>query len=153
MRCKQQTNASKAQQTRSGQPWCLCSKNCLNCLELDWSLLSFFHSCGIFCKFILGHKKWFLFLRHFFEKKNECEGGQFFFIVSDYFSCFPVDSNVKHCVISYTLPLITEIFSRTARWNSVLMFYNITRSVTIAFNALRNAVVWSNLRKLYYNIV
>ena len=30
--------------------------------------------------------------------------------------------------------------------------YNITRAVTIAFNALRNAVVWSNLRKLYYNI-
>jgi len=31
------------------------------------------------------------------------------------------------------------------------MFYNITRAVTIAFNAVRNAVVWSNLRKLYYN--
>ena len=31
------------------------------------------------------------------------------------------------------------------------MFYNITRAVTIAFNALRNVVVWSNLQKLYYN--
>jgi len=29
--------------------------------------------------------------------------------------------------------------------------FNITRAVTIAFNALRNEVVWSNLRKLYYN--
>ena len=32
------------------------------------------------------------------------------------------------------------------------MYYNITRAVTIAFKALRNAVVWSNLRKLNYNI-
>ena len=31
------------------------------------------------------------------------------------------------------------------------MFYNITRAVIIAFKALRNATVWSNLRKLYYN--
>ena len=85
--------------------------------------------------------------------KKRMREGNFFFIVSDFFSCFPVDSMVNHCVISYTLPLITKIFSRTARWNTVLMFYNITRAVTIAFNALRNAVVWSNLRKLYYNIV
>ena len=70
-----------------------------------------------------------------------------------FFSCFPVDSNVKHCVISYILPLITKIFSRSARWNTVLMLNNITRAVTTAFNALRNAVVWSNLRKLYYYIV
>jgi len=33
------------------------------------------------------------------------------------------------------------------------MFYYITRAVTIAFIALRDAVVWSNLPKLYYNIV
>jgi len=38
--------------------------------------------------------------------------------------------------------------------NTVIMFYNDkTRAVTIAFIALRNAVVCSNLRKLYYNIV
>jgi len=75
-------------------------------------------------------------------------------IASDYFfSSFPVDSNVKHCVVSYILPLITKIFSRSAWWNTVLMFYNITRAVTTAFNALRNAVFWSNLRKLYYNIL
>ena len=34
-----------------------------------------------------------------------------------------------------------------------LMFYNITRAVTIAFNTLRNCVVWSNLQKLYYYFV
>jgi len=27
-----------------------------------------------------------------------------------FFSCFLVDSNVKHCVISYTLPYITKYF-------------------------------------------
>jgi len=69
------------------------------------------------------------------------------------FSCFSVDRNMKLCVISYTSPLITQIFSRAARLNTFLMFYNITRAVTIALNALKHAVVWSNLRKLYYNIV
>ena len=29
------------------------------------------------------------------------------------------------------------------------MFYNITRAVTIAFNALRDAVVWSNMPVVY----
>ena len=43
--------------------------------------------------------------------KNECEGAKFFFYcVWLFFTCFPVDSNEKHCVISYTLPLITNIF-------------------------------------------
>jgi len=79
-------------------------------------------------------------------------GGAIFFIVSDYFFLFPstVDSDVKDCVIAYTLPLITTFFREQ---KDEIMFYNITRAVTIAFNALRNAVVWSNLRKLYYNIV
>ena len=92
-----------------------------------------------------------LFLRHFFEKTNE-RGRNFFLLFQIFFSCFPVNSNVKHCVIPYILPLITTVFSRTARCNTVLMFYNITRVVTIAFNALRNAVVWSNLRKLSYSV-
>ena len=37
------------------------------------------------------------------------------------------------------------------------MFYNITRAVTIAFKALRNAVVWSksvnNIRKKYQGLL
>jgi len=62
---------------------------------------------------------------------------------------------VKHSVISYTstLPLITKYFreQQDKKINTVLMFYNYkTRAVTIAFIALRNAVVCSNLRKLYY---
>jgi len=79
--------------------------------------------------------------------------GEFFYCVKLFLSCFPVESTVNHCVIAYSLPLITKIISTTARLNAVLMFYNITRAVTIAFNALRNAAVWSNLRKLYLNII
>jgi len=72
----------------------------------------------------------FLFLRHLFAKTNA--RGRKQFLCQIFFSCFPINSNVKHCVISYILPLITKIFSRTVRCNTVLMFYNITRAVTIA---------------------
>ena len=67
----------------------------------------------------------------FWEKKKRMREGKFVFIVSDLFTGFPVDSYVKHCV------------SRTARWNTVLMFYNISRAVTIAFkeNKSRRFVV------------
>jgi len=50
-----------------------------------------------------------LFLRHFFEKTN-ARGAIFFYCVRLLFSCFSVDSNVKDCVIAYTLPLITTLF-------------------------------------------
>ena len=63
----------------------------------------------------------FLFLRHFFEEKKPYARGQCFYCVR-FFSSFPVDNNVKHCAISYILPLITKIFSRTVRWNTVLMY-------------------------------
>ena len=83
---------------------------------------------------ILGNEKlFFCFSGTFLKKKNECERANFVYCVR-FSSSFPVDSNVKHCAISYILPLITKIFSRTLRWNTVLMFYNITRAVFIAFN-------------------
>ena len=50
-----------------------------------------------------------LFLRHFFEKTN-ARGRNFFLLCQIFFSSFSVDSNVKDCVISYTLPLITTFF-------------------------------------------
>jgi len=92
----------------------------------------------------------FLFLRHFFEKTNA--RGRNFFIVSDCFSCFPVDSKVYCGDFIYIAFNNKNIW--TARWNPFLMFYNITRAaVTIAFNTLRNVVVWSNLQTLYYHLV
>ena len=96
----------------------------------------------------IGHEK-FIFCFSVTCMKNRMREGEKK-ILYLFFSCVPVDSIVRHCVILYTLPLMIKIFSRTPRWNAVLMFYNITRAVTIAFNALRNAVVWSNLRKLHY---
>jgi len=56
-------------------------------------------------------------------------------------------------LITYTLPLITKIFEQQYMKYSSNKFYNITRAETIAFNALRNEVVLSNLRKLYYYTV
>jgi len=45
-----------------------------------------------------------------FLKKRMRGGAIFFYCVRFFFSCFSVDSNVKDCVIAYTLPLITTFF-------------------------------------------
>jgi len=56
--------------------------------------------------------------------------------------------------ISYTLHLIIKAFEhQNENTVVIIMFYNITRPVTITFHAIRNIVILSNLRKLCYNIV
>ena len=67
---------------------------------------------------LLGHKKLIFCFSGTFLKKR-MRGGAIFFIVSDFFSCFSVDSNVKDCVIAYTLPLIATFFeNRKMKYSS-----------------------------------
>jgi len=60
----------------------------------------------------IGHEKLIFCFSGTFMKKRMRKGEKYYCII---FSCVPVDSNVKHCVILYTLPLMTKIFSRTPR--------------------------------------
>ena len=59
---------------------------------------------------MLGHKKLIFCFSGTFLKKRMQGGAIFFYCVRLFFSCFSVDSNVKDCVITYTLPLITTFF-------------------------------------------
>jgi len=67
----------------------------------------------------LGHKKLIFCFSGTFLKKRMRGGAIFFYCVRLFFSCFPVDSIVKDCVIAYTLPFITIFFeNRKKKYSS-----------------------------------